>query len=98
MNEVFNTLKKLIDDIQSIYTEINNEWFLKKCTKLNLKKCQVADIDIDGTIYKNVMDYIQFLNEHSSNIILLLSCTCSYSVTSRVKAQNSISIGRVPRP
>ena len=90
MRSVFDELKDLIDYIQTVYTEITNEWFHGESAKINLKKSQVSDIDVDETIYKSIMEYVQLLNERSAGITLQLSFVCSYQVTARVKAQNSI--------
>ena len=90
MRSVFDELKDLIDYIQTVYTEITNEWLHGERTKINLKKYQVCDIYVDGTIYKSIIGYVQLLNERSANITLQLSSACSCQVTARVKAQNSI--------
>ena len=90
MKCVFNELKDLIDYIQSVYTEVTKEWLNGPNAKINLKKSRVADIDVDGTIYKSIMEYVQFLNERSAGISLQLSSVCSCPVTTRVKAYNSI--------
>lgn len=90
MRSVFDDLKDLIDYIQTVYAEITDEWRHGKSAKINLKKSQVSDIDVDGTIYKSIMEYVQLLNERSAGITLRLSFVCSCQVTARVKAQNSI--------
>ena len=90
MKNSFNELKNLINYIQTVYTEITNEWLCDASIKINLKKTRVFDIDIDGTIYKSIMEYVQLLNERSASISLQLSSICSCQVTVRVKAQNSI--------
>ena len=90
MRSVFDELKDLIDYIQTVYTEITNEWLHGESAKINLKKSQVSDIDVDGTIYKSIMEYVRLLNERSAGITLQFSFVCSCQVTARVKAQNSI--------
>ena len=90
MRNGFDELKDLIDYIQSVYTEVTDEWLCKTNTKINLKSSQVSDIDIDGTIYQSIMEYVQLLNERSAGIFLKLYSVCSCLVTARVKAQNSI--------
>lgn len=90
MRSVFDELKDLIDYIQTVYTGITNEWLHGESAKINLKKSQVSDIDVDGTIYKSIVEYVQLLNERSAGITLQLSFVCSCQVTARVKAQNSI--------
>ena len=90
MKSTFDELKDLIDYIQSVYTEITDEWLRETPTKTNLKNALVADIDADGIIYKSIMEYVQLLNEKSADITLPLASVCSCKVTARVKAQNSI--------
>lgn len=90
MRSVFDDLKDLIDYIQSVYTEVTHEWLEGAHVRTNLKKSQVSDIDIDGAIYKNIMEYVWLLNEKSACITLQLSFVCDCRVTARVKAQNSI--------
>ena len=58
--------------------------------KINLKKTLVSDIDEDGIIHQNIIEYAQLLNEKSADIVLRLFSVCSYQVTARVKTQNSI--------
>ena len=47
---VFEELKKLIDYIQSVYTEITEEWIQGTCAKINLKKHQISDVEVNGKI------------------------------------------------
>ena len=72
MKSTFDELKDLIDYIQSVYTEITDEWLRETPTKTNLKNALVADIDADGIIYKSIMEYVQLLNEKSADITLPL--------------------------
>lgn len=90
MRNAFDDLKDLIDYVQTEYSEITNEWLCGADAKINLKKSQVSDVDVDGTIYKSILDYVQLLNERSASITLQLSSVCASRVTARVKAQNSI--------
>jgi ppGpp synthetase/RelA/SpoT-type nucleotidyltranferase len=90
MKNVLNELKDLIDYIQSVYSEVTTEWLESNHTRINLKKSLVSDIDVDGTVYKSIMEYVQLLNERSAHITLQLSFVCTCQVTARVKAQNSI--------
>ena len=90
MESVFMELKNLIDFIQAAYTGVTEEWLRNADIKSNLKKSQVADMDTDGTIYRSIFEYVQLLNDKSADITLQLSDVCSYMVTARVKAQNSI--------
>ena len=55
MKSTFDELKDLIDYIQSVYTEITDEWLRETPTKTNLKNALVADIDADGIIYKSII-------------------------------------------
>ncbi len=62
MKSTFDELKDLIDYIQSVYTEITDEWLRETPTKTNLKNALVADIDADGkneciTMVENIMAY-----------------------------------------
>ncbi len=86
----FEELKKLIDYIQSAYTEVTEEWLHSTASNINLKRSLVADIVVDGDIYKKILDYVQLLNEKSASITLRLSTVCACTVTARVKARNSI--------
>ena len=90
MRSAFDEPKDLIDYIQLVYSKVTDEWLHKTRVKINLKKTQVSDIDVDGTIYQSIMEYVQLLNERSADITLQLSFVCSCQVTARVKAQNSI--------
>lgn len=90
MRSVFDDLKDLIDYIQSAYVEVTAEWLHTTGAKINLKQSQVADIEVDGTIYKSIMEYVQLLNERSASIALQFPFICSCQVTARVKAHNSI--------
>lgn len=90
MEDVLRELKELIDHVQLSYTEMTNEWSRRGKATINLKKSLVADIDVDGTICKNIMEYVQLLNEHNDEIILSLLNMHPYRVAARVKTQNSI--------
>ena len=91
MINVYDELKLLIDSIQSVYSKATRQWEYQGSNTINLKKCQVCDIDINGAIYKSIIKYVKFLNEQSADIILKLpqECSCGIIMT-RVKAQNSI--------
>ena len=90
MRNICDELKDLIDYIQTVYADITNEWLHNESTKINLSKFLVSDINIDGPIYKSIIEYVQLLNERSASITLQLPFACSCQVTARVKAQNSI--------
>lgn len=90
MEGVFIELQKLIDYLQSAYTEVTNEWMCRPTAKVNMKKTLVADIDADGAIYQSIMEYLQLLNEKNTDIILHLSEVCTCAVSARVKAPNSV--------
>ena len=66
MEGVFIELQKLIDYLQSAYTEVTNEWMCRPTAKVNMKKTLVADIDADGAIYQSIMEYLQLLNEKNT--------------------------------
>lgn len=89
---VYDELKALIDYVQSVYDEITNIWQEQAICKINLKKSQVKDIDIDGKIYSTINEYVKLLNRQSSIIFIQLPSICSSQVTARVKAQNSIEL------
>lgn len=89
---VYDELKALIDYVQSVYDEITNIWQEQAICKINLKKSQVKDIDIDGKIYSTINEYVKLLNKQSSIIFIQLPSICSSQVTARVKAQNSIEL------
>lgn len=90
MENPFDELKILIDHIEPLYAEMTAEWQNRTDAEINLKKLMVSDIDADGSVYKTILGYVQFLNERSAAITLQLSSVCSYKVRARVKAQNSI--------
>lgn len=90
MISVYNDLKSLIDYIQYVYSEITEIWQKQSNSTVNYKKLLVSDIDIDNTIYKNISEYVKFLNEQSTSIFIQLSSVCSSNVTARVKTHNSI--------
>lgn len=87
---VYDELKLLIDCIQSIYSKVAQLWERQCNSQINLKRCQVREIDIDGIIYKTIIEYINFLNKESIEIIMNLPTACSYRIEFRVKTQNSI--------
>ena len=89
---VYDELKALIDYVQSVYDEITNIWQEQAICKINLKKSQVKDIDIDGKIYSTINEYVKLLNKQSSIVFIQLLSICSSQVTARVKAQNSIEL------
>ena len=88
----YDALKLLIDNIQSLYSEVTRIWEQQRNSKINLKKRRVCDIDRDETIYKNIMEYVNFLNEQAPDIAMKLSSVCLCEVRSRVKIQNSIEL------
>lgn len=90
MSDMFFDLQALIDYIQIIYVKITQEWLTQTGEPINLKKICVSDLDVDSSIYKTIINYVQFLNEHCPSMTLDLSSVCSSNVTARVKTQNSI--------
>lgn len=90
MSDVLYELGDLIEHIHSQYTDFTNEWLYKLPIKFNLKKMRVDDIEVNGLIYKHILEYVRMLNEKSAEIVLEISGVSSQKVTSRVKTQNSI--------
>ena len=90
MEDMFDDLKALIDYIQSVYSSTTAQWMNCASTKVNLKKLTISNIDTNENIYKSIMEYTQFLNERSADILMRLSSICACKVTARVKAPNSI--------
>lgn len=90
MTNVYDELKALIDYIQSVYSNVTKLWEQQGNSLINLKKREVCDIDTDITIYKNIIEYVKFLNSQSSDIAMNISSVCSCNVVTRVKNQNSI--------
>ena len=88
MKTKYDELKFLINYIQSTYLDITFEWMRNRGERFNLKKSLVSSIDVNGAIYKNIMEYVQLLNNHS--IVLKFSSICSCKVMARVKTHNSI--------
>lgn len=91
MSDSYNELKSLIDYIQEMYLIITDIWEKQDTTlKINLKTSLVSHINDNDLIYKYICDYVNFLNEQSSDILLGLSSVCSYKVNARIKTYNSI--------
>ena len=90
MQSAFQDLKVLIDYIQLKYEEITNEWLEGENAKVNLRKAQIADVDINGKVYNLIMDYICLLNDRNIYINESSYSICSCAVVSRIKNQNSI--------
>lgn len=62
-----------------------------ECSKVNLKKKCVSDIDLSGDIYFNINEYTKFLNGKCPFVADELNKLMIESyISSRVKAQNSI--------
>lgn len=83
-------LKLLIDYVQTIYDDITNIWMASEHDKVNLKRTLVSDIESEGRVYQNIMDYTQLLKNQSTFILMELSAVCSCQVTARIKTKNSI--------
>ena len=86
----FEELDKLIKYIQGEYDKITDEWLSITDLDVNFKRSLICDIETDSAIYKNILDYVQLLNERSADITLRLPFVCSRQVTARVKSRNSI--------
>lgn len=91
MEKCFGDLKELIDYIEVEYIKITEAWLCGADLIIDFKKHYISDIETNGIIYCNIMQYSQWLNEQSTEIVLNLSSVCSCPVTARVKAQNSIA-------
>ncbi len=90
MVAVFPELKKLVDYIQSAYSNVTEEWQEAVGEIVNLKRTLMSDVDADSDIYHDIMEYIQFLSERDIDFILRFSMVCAYPVTTRIKTVNSI--------
>ena len=92
MDNRFADLQKLIDYIQTVYRETNALWKNMNTTSIHLKRKLVSDIEINpvGVIYTTIQQYVQFLNERSTSILLDLALFDGGNVNARVKAPNSI--------
>lgn len=86
----YDDLKCLIDYLQLEYDRVTEEWMGSECRKVNLKRFLVADIDLDGEIYRSILEYVKLLSKRSAGITLRLSSVCSCHVAARIKTQNSI--------
>ena len=89
---MFEDLGKLIVAIQINYNRICNMWSESVDKQINLKKKLVIDSKEDAEILDSIWRYRSLVNDEMINIMYNLN-TMSYdksSVTSRVKAQNSI--------
>lgn len=89
---MFEDLGKLIIAIQDNYDRICKIWSETSCFQLNLKKKQVVDCQENSEILDSIWRYRSLVNNELINIMFSLN-RIEYeqsSVTSRVKAQNSI--------
>ena len=89
---MFEDLGKLIIAIQSNYNRICNIWNEKIEKPINLKKKLVVNAREDAEILNCIWQYRSLVNDELIRIMFDLN-TIPYnnsSVTSRVKAQNSI--------
>lgn len=89
---MFEDLGKLIVAVQSNYDRICNIWTDKSELQINLKKKLVINAREDAEILNNIWKYRSIINDELINIMFDLQ-RINYeksSVTSRVKAQNSI--------
>lgn len=91
MEDCFRDLKELINYIEVEYIKITNAWLCRADLTIDFKKHRISDIETNGIIYCNIMQYSQWLNEQSADIVLHLCSVCSCPVTARVKTQNSIA-------
>lgn len=89
---MFEDLGKLIVAIQSNYDRICDIWIRNEDKPINLKKKLVINVMEDAEILKSIWRYRSLINDEIINIMFDLH-TMHYdnsTVTSRVKAQNSI--------
>lgn len=90
---MFDSLGKLIEFVDAYYKEVNVQWNQQFSGKVvNLKKKLVFDIRKDMDIFDMIMEYRSFVNQATIDFLLQLSDMNleAATVTSRVKAQNSI--------
>jgi hypothetical protein len=89
---MFEDLGKLIIAVQNNYERICDIWSNTSSLQLNLKKKQVIDARENAEILDSIWKYLSLVNDELINIMFNLN-VIQYeksSVTSRVKAQNSI--------
>lgn len=89
---MFEDLGRLIENIQNNYNRICSMWGDRVNKHINLKKKMVINAREDDEIIDMVWKYRSLLSDESVNIIFALELAhySNSSVTSRVKAQNSI--------
>lgn len=89
---MFEDLGKLIIAIQRNYDCICDIWQAKSKSKINFKKKLVINAREDADILNSVLQYRSLINDELINIMFDLERITykNSSVTSRVKAQNSI--------
>lgn len=91
--KLLSDIGKLIELLENLYAGVNDEWNVNSPqVNINLRKKQVIDIDNDYEIKKHILDYVDFLNDHSIYIDYEIKKLdfISAVVTERVKARNSI--------
>lgn len=88
---MFTDLGHLIESVQNNYNRICNLWDIKQYN-INLKKWQVINIREENEILNSILKYRALINDEMINILFSLNDInyTNSSVTSRVKAQNSI--------
>lgn len=90
---MYESVRQITECMCDWHHSISDEW-LNTCKNLvNLKKRLVSEIELDGEIYRNVIDYSRYLNVRSQEIIqdlasLKLNEGCC--ISQRIKAENSI--------
>lgn len=89
---MFEDLGKLIIAIQRNYARICDIWIEKSETQINLKKKLVINAREDSEILNSIWMYRSLVNDELINVMFDLHQIkySNSSVTSRVKAQNSI--------
>ncbi len=89
---MFEDLEKLIIAIQYNYDRICDMWSNTEASRINLKKKQVIDARENSEILDSIWQYRALINAELINVMFDLNFIKyeKSSVTSRVKAQNSI--------
>ena len=89
---MFEDLDKLISTVQKNYDHICQLWDEKCPCKIHLKKTRVSSVRENADILNKIIEYRALLNEEtiSSTFEINMLKYQNSSVTTRVKAQNSI--------
>ena len=91
--DIFKGLDDLINCLISKYEEFNDTWKRSNTySEINLKKCQVADIENQTNILDLIWDYCSFLESQQYKLLFDLSQLQSpeNKIHARIKQANSI--------